>query len=63
MMDSLWAVIAAMVTVATPYAILIFHQYGKLIPMELDESAQRRRCVALADLPAHPPPAVLSTTW
>jgi len=34
MMDSLWAVIAAMVTFATPYAILIFHQYGKLIPME-----------------------------
>ena len=40
MMDSLWAVIAAMVTFATPYAILIFHQYGKLIPMELDESAK-----------------------
>jgi multiple sugar transport system permease protein len=40
MVDSLWAVIAAMVTFATPYAILIFHQYGKLIPMELDESAK-----------------------
>ncbi|HET6238967.1 MAG TPA: carbohydrate ABC transporter permease [Acetobacteraceae bacterium] len=40
MMDSLWAVIAAMVTFATPYAILILHQYGKLIPMELDESAK-----------------------
>ena len=40
MMDSLWAVIAAMVTFATPYAVLIFHQYGKLIPMELDESAK-----------------------
>jgi len=38
--DSLWAVIAAMVTFATPYAILILHQYGKLIPMELDESAK-----------------------
>ena len=25
---------------ATPYAILIFHQYGKLIPMELDEAAR-----------------------
>lgn len=40
MVDSLWSVIAAMVAFATPYAILIFHQYGKLIPMELDESAK-----------------------
>jgi len=40
MTDSLWAVIAAMVAFATPYAILILHQYGKLIPMELDESAK-----------------------
>ena len=40
MVDSLWAVIAAMVTFATPYAILILHQYGKLIPMELDELAK-----------------------
>jgi len=38
--DSLWSVIAAMVAFSTPYAILIFHQYGKLIPMELDESAK-----------------------
>lgn len=38
--DSLWAVIAAQVAFATPYAILILHQYGKLIPMELDESAK-----------------------
>jgi multiple sugar transport system permease protein len=38
--NSLWAVIAAEVTFATPYAILILHQYGKLIPMELDESAK-----------------------
>jgi multiple sugar transport system permease protein len=38
--DSLWAVIAAEVTFATPYAILIFHQYGKLIPIELDEAAK-----------------------
>jgi multiple sugar transport system permease protein len=38
--DSLWGVIAAEVTFATPYAILILHQYGKLIPMELDESAR-----------------------
>ena len=38
--DSLWAVIAAEVTFATPYAILILHQYSRLIPMELDESAK-----------------------
>lgn len=38
--DSLWSVIAAQVTFATPYAILILHQYGKLIPLELDESAK-----------------------
>ena len=40
MTDTIWSVIAAMVAFATPYAILIFHQYGKLIPMELDESAK-----------------------
>ncbi len=40
MSDSLWAVIAAEVMFATPYAILILHQYGKLIPLELDESAK-----------------------
>jgi multiple sugar transport system permease protein len=40
MVDSLWSVIAAMVAFATPYAILILHQYGKLIPIELDESAK-----------------------
>jgi multiple sugar transport system permease protein len=40
MVDSLWSVIAAMVTFATPYAILVLHQYAKLIPMELDESAK-----------------------
>jgi multiple sugar transport system permease protein len=40
MSDSLWAVIAAEVAFATPYAILVLHQYGKLIPMELDESAK-----------------------
>jgi multiple sugar transport system permease protein len=38
--DSLWSVIAAYVAFATPYAILILHQYGKLIPLELDESAK-----------------------
>jgi len=38
--NSLWSVIAAEVTFATPYAILILHGYGKLIPLELDESAK-----------------------
>jgi multiple sugar transport system permease protein len=38
--DNLWAVIAAEVTFATPYAILIFHQYSKLIPLELDDAAR-----------------------
>ncbi len=38
--DNLWSVIAALTTFATPYAIFIFSQYGKSIPMELDESAR-----------------------
>ena len=38
--NSLWAIIAANVTFATPYAILILRQYAKLIPLELDEAAQ-----------------------
>jgi multiple sugar transport system permease protein len=36
----LGSVIAALTTFATPYAIFIFLQYGKSIPMELDESAR-----------------------
>ena len=38
--DSLWAVIAANVTFASPYAILILQQYARLIPIELDEAAR-----------------------
>jgi multiple sugar transport system permease protein len=38
--DSLWAVIAAQVMFATPYAILIFQQHGRLIPVELDDAAR-----------------------
>lgn len=38
--DSLWAVIAAEVMFAAPYAILIFQQYSKLIPLELDDAAR-----------------------
>jgi multiple sugar transport system permease protein len=38
--DSPWGVIAAQVTFATPFAILILQQYAKLIPFELDEAAR-----------------------
>jgi multiple sugar transport system permease protein len=38
--DSPWAVIAAEVVFATPYAILVLQQYAKLIPTELDEAAR-----------------------
>ena len=35
-----WAVIAAEVTFATPYAILVLQYYAKLIPSELDDAAR-----------------------
>jgi len=35
-----WAVIAAQVTFATPFALLILQLYGKLIPFELDDAAR-----------------------
>ncbi len=38
--DSLWAEISAYVAFDTPYAVLILHQYGKLLPIELDECAR-----------------------
>src|SRR5260370_1422895 len=38
--DSLWAVIAAQVTFATPFAILILQLYARLIPFELDDAAR-----------------------
>jgi len=38
--DTLIGVIGTQVTFAVPYAVLILHQYGKLIPLELDESAR-----------------------
>jgi len=37
--DNLWAVIAAQVTFATPFAILILQLYASFIPLELDDSA------------------------
>jgi multiple sugar transport system permease protein len=38
--DSPWAVIAAQVTFATPFAILILQLYASLIPFELDDAAR-----------------------
>ena len=38
--NTLSAIIAANVTFATPYAILILRQYATLIPIELDEAAR-----------------------
>ena len=35
-----WSVISALTTFATPYAIFIFQEYGRSIPLELDESAR-----------------------
>jgi multiple sugar transport system permease protein len=38
--DNLWGVIAAQVTFATPFAILILQLYARLIPFELDDAAR-----------------------
>ena len=38
--DDLWAVIAAQVAFATPFAILILQLYASLIPFELDDAAR-----------------------
>jgi multiple sugar transport system permease protein len=38
--DNRWAVIAAQVSFATPFAVLILRQYARLIPTELDEAAR-----------------------
>jgi multiple sugar transport system permease protein len=38
--DSLWAVIAAQVTFALPFAILMLQLYARLIPFELDDAAR-----------------------
>jgi multiple sugar transport system permease protein len=38
--NNLWSVIAALVAFATPYAIFVFQEYGRSIPIELDESAR-----------------------
>jgi multiple sugar transport system permease protein len=38
--NNLWAVIAAQVAFATPFAILILQLYASLIPFELDDAAR-----------------------
>ncbi len=40
LLNSLWSVILAEVTFATPFAILIFQLYARLIPFELDDAAR-----------------------
>jgi multiple sugar transport system permease protein len=40
MQNNPWSVIAVLVTFTTPYAIFIFQEYGRSIPLELDESAR-----------------------
>ncbi|MFZ0988792.1 MAG: carbohydrate ABC transporter permease, partial [Xanthobacteraceae bacterium] len=40
LLDNPWAVIAAEVTFATPYAILVLLYAAKFIPMELDDAAR-----------------------
>jgi multiple sugar transport system permease protein len=38
--NSAWAVIAAQVALATPFAILVLRHYARLIPLELDDAAR-----------------------
>jgi multiple sugar transport system permease protein len=40
LLNSLWSVILAEVAFATPFAILIFQLYARLIPFELDDAAR-----------------------
>jgi multiple sugar transport system permease protein len=40
MLNNIWAVVASLVAFATPYAIFLFQQYGRSIPLELDEAAR-----------------------
>jgi multiple sugar transport system permease protein len=40
LLDDPWAVIAADVTFATPFAILVLQLYSRLIPFELDDAAR-----------------------
>jgi multiple sugar transport system permease protein len=40
LLNTLWAVIAADVTFALPFAILVLQRYPRLIPIELDDAAR-----------------------
>ena len=40
MANNVWSVIAALVAFATPYAVFVFQEYGRSIPIEIDESAR-----------------------
>lgn len=40
LLDSRWALIFAMATFATPYAIWVLRQYAESVPFELDEAAK-----------------------
>jgi len=40
MANNVWSVIAALVAFATPYAFFVFQEYGRSIPIEVDESAR-----------------------
>ena len=51
--DNPWAVIAAEVTFATPYAILVLLYYAKLIPIELDDAARIDGASVVPGLSAH----------
>jgi multiple sugar transport system permease protein len=47
LLDNPWSVIAAEVTLATPYAILVLICYARLIPRELDDAARIDGATAL----------------
>jgi len=40
MANNLWSVIAALVAFATPYAFFVLQEYGRSVPIEVDESAR-----------------------
>src|SRR5438445_9526422 len=40
MANNLWSVIAALVAFATPYAFFVLQEYGRSIPIEVDESSR-----------------------
>ena len=57
LLNSQWALILAMVTIASPYAIWVLKQASDKLPFELDEAAIDRRRLAAAAVPAGLPAA------